>query len=239
MNNCLIKDCNNTILTFKSGLCRKHYLRKYKYGNINYKIKNSPNSGREQECLYCKKLFYVPIWEDERCKNRQRKYCSKKCWDLDRIIFKNCIFCNKEIKIQKYYLKRRPNSNYFCNKKCHIEYQKCLIGNKNPIYKGISVEDQRQRKIDEYNKWRINVYERDNYTCQRCFNYGGKLNAHHILFWKDFPIFRFDIDNGITLCKDCHKYIHKIKSKSYLKRQLNEKININNSFNYISNITLC
>lgn len=36
------------------------------------------------------------------------------------------------------------------------------------------------RRTPEYIKWRNKVYERDNYTCQKCGKRGGNLNAHHI-----------------------------------------------------------
>lgn len=35
-----------------------------------------------------------------------------------------------------------------------------------------------------------------------------KLIAHHIYNWKDNPDKRYDIDNGITLCEDCHLMFH-------------------------------
>lgn len=34
-----------------------------------------------------------------------------------------------------------------------------------------------------------------------------RLQVHHIRRWKDAPAIRYDINNGITLCKDCHKKI--------------------------------
>ena len=74
----------------------------------------------------------------------------------------------------------------------------------------------------EYSEWRIQVFERDDYTCQKCGKRGGVLNVHHV---KSFSsIYRessgedvelFDINNGLTLCKKCHRNYH----KSLKKRQ--------------------
>ncbi len=64
-------------------------------------------------------------------------------------------------------------------------------------------------------KWRMAVYERDGFKCQCCSKVGGELNAHHILSWHGYPEKRFDVDNGITLCVDCHRYkVHKFKRRS-------------------------
>ena len=57
--------------------------------------------------------------------------------------------------------------------------------------------------------WSKQIMERDNYTCQTCGdNKGGNLNAHHLNAWSAFPEQRFDLDNGVTLCTDCHKELH-------------------------------
>lgn len=60
----------------------------------------------------------------------------------------------------------------------------------------------------EYKKWRKKIYARDKYHCQwpGCNRTKG-LQAHHILKWSDFPGLRYHLDNGITLCKDHHKFI--------------------------------
>ena len=67
----------------------------------------------------------------------------------------------------------------------------------------------RDRNSTEYKEWRSAVFERDNYTCQKCKAKGVRLNAHHIKSWRSFPQSRYDPTNGITLCEKCHKEYHK------------------------------
>jgi 5-methylcytosine-specific restriction endonuclease McrA len=74
---------------------------------------------------------------------------------------------------------------------------------------GVTSIQEKLRKSLEYKNWRRLVFTRDNFTCQYCGQIGGELNAHHIKPWKDYPELRYEIDNGITLCKFCHKELHK------------------------------
>lgn len=71
--------------------------------------------------------------------------------------------------------------------------------------------NQLSRYTPQYKEWRRNIMERDNFTCQICKKRGGELNVHHIKPWSKFPELRFNEDNGITLCKDCHLAIHRKK----------------------------
>lgn len=57
----------------------------------------------------------------------------------------------------------------------------------------------------EYEEWRTKVFERDLYTCQDCGQIGGYLEADHIKPFSLFLELRFDINNGRTLCKSCHR----------------------------------
>lgn len=60
------------------------------------------------------------------------------------------------------------------------------------------------RSSPEYKQWRMKVYGRDDFTCQSCKKVGGDLEAHHIKSFAKYPELRFDINNGVTLCKECH-----------------------------------
>lgn len=77
-----------------------------------------------------------------------------------------------------------------------------------PNWKGGAKTHGRWRNTQENREWRKAVYERDNYTCQCCGKRGYKLNAHHIFNFAKYIDLRFDINNGITFCKDCHKLFH-------------------------------
>ena len=62
-------------------------------------------------------------------------------------------------------------------------------------------------RSEENKHWRKSIFERDNYICQECGIRGGNLNVHHILPYRDWkePEYSLNIDNGITLCVDCHR----------------------------------
>lgn len=65
------------------------------------------------------------------------------------------------------------------------------------------------RFTPEYNAWRTAVFTRDNFTCAVCGQVGGRLNAHHIKPYAAYPELRYEIDNGITLCEECHRAVHR------------------------------
>lgn len=55
-------------------------------------------------------------------------------------------------------------------------------------------------------EWIKSVKERDNYICQHCgCNNRLRMQAHHIVPWKDSIELRFELTNGMTLCRSCHK----------------------------------
>jgi len=82
-----------------------------------------------------------------------------------------------------------------------------LSGDKCHLWKGgVTAENERIRKSARYKIWRESVYKRDDYTCQICSRRGGiTLNSDHIKPFAFFPELRFELDNGRTLCVDCHR----------------------------------
>ena len=73
-------------------------------------------------------------------------------------------------------------------------------------------EDRTQLQTNEkkhldcqYREWMFAVKNRDNWKCKinnsAC---NGRLEAHHILDWKNYPELRYEINNGITLCHAHH-----------------------------------
>ena len=71
---------------------------------------------------------------------------------------------------------------------------------------GITAKHLLIRTSKEYKLWRTAVFERDDFTCIWCGDdKGGNLEADHIKPFAQYPELRFAIDNGRTLCHNCHK----------------------------------
>jgi 5-methylcytosine-specific restriction endonuclease McrA len=43
--------------------------------------------------------------------------------------------------------------------------------------------------------------------CEDCGS-RDDIVAHHVFSFSEFPSLRYDTDNGITLCRTCHKVRH-------------------------------
>lgn len=84
-----------------------------------------------------------------------------------------------------------------------------FMGSKNPNWKNGSTE---VREANERFRWRRRVCRRDKYVCQRCGS-RWEVCAHHIRPWKTFPKLRYDVDNGICLCRKCHVWVHSPHNK--------------------------
>lgn len=145
-------------------------------------------------------------------------------------MIKLCTTCKKETYVKP----SRAGENNFCSRQCYWTNKKgkpaswvtgkhaglikkkisqAKMGEKNWMYNRVAEKhhlwtggkNKTVWKSVEYQRWRKAVMRRDNYTCQICGdNRGGDLEADHIKprYW--YPELTLDIDNGRTLCKDCH-----------------------------------
>jgi 5-methylcytosine-specific restriction endonuclease McrA len=134
----------------------------------------------------------------------------------------NCLTCGKEFYRTQCHINKGDCK--YCSRECYYKSEQNrspkpyvsklrseCIGEKSPTWRGgLTPTHLRIRNSKEMKLWRIVVFERDNYTCQSCGLRSGKgvnliIEAHHIKSFSKFPELRFDINNGLTLCKDCHK----------------------------------
>jgi len=151
-----------------------------------------------------------------------------------------CKCCSNKYEVRKY----RKNTAKYCSRKC---FHKSLIGNKInqgrkksmktrikisanlqkidiKQWNGFTATISEKIKSSEiYRTWRKQIYERDNYTCQKYGIKGGELNPHHINNFSNFPKLRFVVGNGITFSEKAHKEFHKIYGRNNnTKEQLEE-----------------
>lgn len=154
-------------------------------------------------------------------------FCSPECWyKFSRTIRGEerwtwtgqdvtciCAQCGVSFSVRPGRYKREKQR--FCSHKCAGKSMgERFVGETHWLWKG----GHRYPRMNAQNRtayieWRKAVYHRDNHTCQHCGKRGVKLNAHHILPWALYPERRYDVANGITLCKSCHINLHRTKSR--------------------------
>jgi len=87
----------------------------------------------------------------------------------------------------------------------------------------VSPENTRIRQSPEGKAWSYDVLAKSNFTCIKCGERGGSLRAHHLNAFASYPEQRFDIENGVCLCGDCHDKFHTLYGKgNNTKEQFDE-----------------
>ncbi len=88
------------------------------------------------------------------------------------------------------------------------------------------LQTSRRKSYDtKYRYWMASVKKRDNWKCRIAdINCDGRLEAHHILNWKYYPELRYEINNGITLCRAHHplKRVDEVKLSPYFQKLVAE-----------------
>jgi len=89
---------------------------------------------------------------------------------------------------------------------------------------GLTTKNNLIRSSLEGKKWKRAVLERDRFTCQDCGKVGGLLDADHIKPFSLYPELRFDLSNGRTLCRECHKKTDTYAGKIYTYKAMGEAL---------------
>jgi len=200
---------------YKPITCSKREWKTRKFcSRVCCDLKRRKYSIIKKVCLYCKKEFFV-----KSSRINTSKFCNKSCHGkysyklnnkLDKIDTRNlkiCVICKNQYRTKG---KGKEHSKT-CSYKCAGKYRSLYIrGENHPNFVQGSAHTRALRNTEEYNNWRFSVYKRDFYTCRTCNKHCRKKDivAHHIKSFKDFPDLRFDIENGVTLCRSCHKKEH-------------------------------
>jgi hypothetical protein len=99
-------------------------------------------------------------------------------------------------------------------------------GKNNPFYNHSLTEKERmlqhdRRSLDGYSTWKSLVKFFDNYKCRKCGS-TKHICCHHINNYSNFKDQRIDTNNGVTLCKNCHKQIHKMFGAKTTEKHYND-----------------
>lgn len=198
--------------TKNKKFCSKECLAEH-YKTIK---KNRP----KQICAYCGSEITTGISDPAY----KRKYC-KQCvenrvWSRrDNRIDTECAYCHKPMKVIK--SRYIANQNCYCSVQCMSDgYRGKFSGEQSPTWKG----GKSHHYTGNFFRMRKLARQRDGYICQRCgiseSEYGKELSVHHIRNYREFDC-KEDanhLDNLISLCEPCHRFIHSNanKNKEYI-----------------------
>lgn len=178
--------------------------------NGRFMSKNGTNNGRvDVICSKCGKSFWK--FYSRLVKNN---YCNKDCYFdsmSGREVWNKGIPRSKELKEKLRIINTGKKASEETRRKMSLKH----MGEKSPGWKGgITPKIKLARVSLNLCLWREKVYKRDNYTCVSCGENKRYLNAHHLSSFSSFPEVRYEVDNGATLCRDCHKRFHDVYGKT-------------------------
>lgn len=186
-------------------------------GHISIRLKND----QCKKCEMCPNEFYVSP-------SGTKRFCSVTCraiWTKENKkgekshnwkggiskTNKECEFC--EVSFIANMTDVRKGWGKYCSRSCRAKSK--TKENSAHWLGGITPENKAIRNSTKYAEWRKSVFERDNFTCQQCFQHGGDLEADHIKRFADYLELRFELSNGRTLCRKCHR-----KTETYGSRKI-------------------
>ena len=235
---CSNKDRGQGYMTFRCEVCNKEkkiLVSKYNKSKHHYCSKECSKANLHNNYIGRNSKLYSRI--------------IVKCKECGNIIYVNrykyehqsLFFCSFECKTNYQKRSQLGTNNPFYGKE-HNKLTKRKISLKNKgkraWNKGVKVpwKTDMERELDrtlygdKYREWRNSVFKRDDYTCQICGDSSsGNLNAHHLDGYNWCKDKRVDIDNGVTLCDECHRRFHKLYGRGFNTKEQFEKFKTENA----------
>lgn len=164
-----------------------------------------PDNYVAKTCPVCGKEFTVHKGQIE---HGYGLYCSRSCARSGNPTRKRtapsvtCHVCGVEFRKYDAEIRKTVGGLHFCSPACWYEH------NQRENHYGWE-GGQHERMNPEGTAWRKAVLERDHYYCRLCHS-RRNLEVHHIKRFGTYPELRWSVDNGVTLCHDCHvKFRHR------------------------------
>jgi len=212
----------------------------------------------ERVCKTCSKEFEVKL---SMIKKGYGKFCCNKCYfKSDEVKLggkaskeRRCTWRDK-ISASKKGVPRTPSDKYGMSEEAKLRLSKERSGENSHFWKdGRTNLTTRLYHGYHYKKWRKEIFDRDDYTCQVCEVRGGYLEADHIKprsiivdrFLSDRPELKeidkqyealleckelWNTSNGRTLCKTCHIATDSYGNKIYTKLHGNQNNGFSNPY---------
>ena len=175
-----------------------------------------------KNCIECDTKFSYKFYSKEHPLKhfqqfQKRKFCSRKCsriFYLKNTSVEEKINHSNNVSIA---IKKKWANGEYKNSKLLLGGWKHSLATKEKMslkrkgagtwnWKGgRDIDNNKLRRSSEHTEWSKNVRSRDNWECKiNNKDCCGRLEAHHILSWKDFPELRYEVTNGIALCNFHH-----------------------------------
>ncbi len=90
-----------------------------------------------------------------------------------------------------------------------------------------------QYQHPKWQKKRLEILERDNFTCTNCGSDEKNLHVHHFLYVKEFKVWEYDEGNLTTFCDECHSEWHETNDAIKILLSVNCDV-LNEMFEIIS-----
>lgn len=209
----------------KCIVCDKEFAKPYNCGmpewnRRKYCSRSCINTGRIPynkylipiRCNNCNNLFQPRL--------KTTKYCCIKCGRAKQIFTPNIYRKRGDTLIKTNNERRKIYGGSSKPPELRERLRIMFTGEKSHLWRGgISKLVKKIRQSLKYRIWRMEVFTRDDFICQKCGKRGGRLHPHHIksfsLILRDNNIKTleeainckelWETSNGITLCIPCHK----------------------------------